>query len=446
MSPKNQSPKWTITHPNAAGIDVGSKSHYVSIPPERGEGTVREFGCHTRDLQELADWLVNSGVDTVALESTGVYWIALYEVLEARGLEVWLVNAKSVRHVSGRKSDVVDCQWLQQLHTYGMLRRAFRPQAQICELREVVRLRETVLEERARHIQRMQKALVQMNIQLGTVLSDIVGESGLAIVRAILAGERDTTRLARLCNYRVQASEEEIASSLQGTWKDEHLFCLRHELASYDFHTQQIGLIDEQLEAQLKLLKVHEKKAAANPKKGRGKNAPKFNLRNALLNWSGIDLTQVPGIDVTTALAILGELGPTMERFETAKRFCAWLGLCPGTKITGGKRISGKTKRIPNRVSQALKLAAQGLTRSHCPMGAYYRRLSLRMGSPKAITAVAHKLARVVYAMLTGQSEYVQEKQNVHEERYQAKVIKSLQRRAAQMGYEMVPVSAPVTV
>ena len=446
MAMRTRGSQWTITHPNAAGIDVGSSSHHVAVPPDRAEQPVREFGCHTSELMVLADWLVACGVNTVALESTGVYWIALYEVLESRGLDVWLVNAKSVRHVSGRKSDVLDCQWLQQLHTFGLLRRAFRPDARVCELREIVRLREGVLEERARHVQRMQKALTQMNVQLTTVLSDIVGQTGQAIIRAIVAGVRDVQRLAALRNYRVRASADEIASSLQGTWKAEHLFCLAHELANYDFHTASLVGIDIEIERQLRGLADHDKTPVANPNKGRAKNAAKFDLRAALLHWSGVDLTAVPGIDVTTALKVLGELGPTLQRFETAKRFCSWLGLCPGTRITGGKRISGQTKRLPNRISRAFKQAAQGLARSHCAMGAYYRRLALRMGSAKAITAVAHKLARVVYAMLTGQADYVEKKQDAQEQRYRLKAIKGIKRRAAELGFELVPTPSVTAV
>lgn len=438
MAMQSHRPQWNITHPNAAGIDVGATSHYVALPPERDAQPVRAFGCHTADLTQIADWLVASGVDTVALESTGVYWIALYEVLEARGLQVWLVNAKSVRHVSGRKSDVLDCQWLQQLHTFGLLNRAFRPDASVCALREIVRLREVAIEERARHVQRMQKALVQMNVQLGSVLTDIVGGTGLAIIRAIVAGERAPDKLAALRNYRVHAKEQEIARALEGTWKEEHLFCLAHELASYDFQSERLALIDADIHARLKAFAVHDKTPKANPNKGRAKNAAKFDLRTALLNWSGVDLTAVPGIDVTTAMKVLAELGPTLQRFETAKRFCSWLGLCPGTRITGGKRISGQSKRLPNRISRALKLAAQGLSRSHCAMGAYYRRLALRMGSGKAITAVAHKLARVIYAMLSGHAEYVEHSQDAYELRYRARAIKSMQRRATEWGFELV--------
>lgn len=446
MSMRTRQPRWKIVHPNAAAIDVGSAQHHVAVPPDRADQPVREFGCHTSDLQALADWLLGCGVDTVALESTGVYWIALYEVLEARGLDVWLVNAKSTRHVSGRKSDVLDCQWLQQLHTFGLLNRAFRPEAAVCELREIARLREVVIEDRARYVQRMQKALTQMNVQLSTVLSDIVGQTGQAIIRAIVAGERDVQRLAALRNYRVKASAQEIASSLQGTWKAEHMFCLDNALQSYDFYSERLQVIDSQIERQLQALGVHEHTPGGNANKRRAKNAPKFDLRKALLNWSGVDLTQVPGIDATTALKVLSELGPSLHKFETAKRFCSWLGLCPGTRITGGKRISGRSKRLRNRISQALKLGAQGLSRSHCPMGAYYRRLSLRMGSSKAITAVAHKLARVIYKMLTGQTQYVEQQQGVHDERYRAKVIKTMKRRAAEMGLQLVPIDSTCAV
>lgn len=434
---------WTIAHPNAAGIDVGSKSHYVAVPPERAPQAVREFGCHTADLLDMADWLKSCDVDTVALESTGVYWIPLYEVLEASGIEVWLVNAKSVRHVSGRKSDVLDCQWLQQLHTFGLLRRALRPDARVCEIREVVRLREVLLQERARHVQRMQKALTQMNVQLASVLTDIVGETGMAIIRAIVAGERDPQRLAAMRNYRVHASEQEIARSLQGTWKTEHLFCLEHDLSCYDFHSQRLQVVDAQIDTLLRGLAEYDKTPLRNANKGRAKNAANFDLRGALLNWSGVDLTSVPGIDVTTALKILAELGPSLHQFETGKRFCSWLGLCPGTRITGGKRISGQSKQLPNRVSRALKLAAVGLSRTHGAMGAYYRRLVLRMGSGKAITAVAHKLARVIYAMLTGRSEYAEQAQDQQAQRYRDKAIRNMRRRAAELGFDLIQKQPP---
>lgn len=439
----------SIKHPNAAGIDIGGASHYVAVPPGRvgkGESVVREFGPHTEDLNAIADWLTACRIDTVALESTGVYWIALYELLQARGFDVWLVDAKSVRHVKARKSDVLDCQWLQQLHSFGLLCRAHRPDAQVCALREMSRLRDITIDERARHTQRMQKALTQMNVQLTNVITDITGETGMNIIRAIVAGERDRQVLAQLRNYRIKASTDDIAKALEGRWSREHLFSLGHELKAYDFASEQIGLLDAEIKVLLDAMRAFDKTPAANANKGRRKNTLAFDGRGILMNWCGVDLTEVPGIDVATALKILSELGSTLTRFNTAKHFCSWLGLCPGTRISGNKKLSGASKRIPNRVARALKLAALGLSRSHCAMGAYYRKLALRMGSPKAITAVAHKLARIVYAMLSGQTDYVKEDQLRHEARYRQRAIKALQKRAQELGLTLspTPVSVPV--
>ena len=427
----------SIKHPNAAGIDIGGANHYVAVPLDRvstGEHAVREFGPHTEDLNALADWLVSCRIDTVALESTGVYWIALYDLLQARGFQVWLVDAKSVRHVKARKSDVLDCQWLQQLHSFGLLCKAHRPDAAVCALREMSRLRDVTIEERARHTQRMQKALTQMNVQLTNVISDITGETGLKIIRAIVAGERNRMVLAAMKNYRVHASVQTIAKALEGHWSREHLFSLAHELKAYDFAGEQIARLDGEIGLLLHSMKAFDKNPQAHPNKGRRKNTPAFDGRRALLNVCGVDLTEVPGIDVGTTLTIVSELGGDLSRFETAKRFCSWLGLCPGTRISGNKRLSGATKRIPNRVAHALKLAAHGLSRSQCAMGAYYRRLCLRLGSPKAITAVAHKLARIVYAMLTGQASYVKEDQAMHDKRYRERAINALKRRAQELG------------
>ena len=432
----------SIKHPNAAGIDIGGASHYVSVPPDRagdGEHAVREFGPHTEDLNAIADWLTTCRIDTVALESTGVYWIALYELLQARGFDVWLVDAKSVRHVKARKSDVLDCQWLQQLHSFGLLCKAHRPDEQVCALREMSRLRDITIEERARHTQRMQKALIQMNVQLTNVITDITGETGMNIIRAIVAGERDRMKLAQLRNYRIHASTEEIAKALEGNWSREHLFSLTHELKAYDFASEQIARLDVEIEALLKAMSTFDMTPAANANKGRRKNTLGFDGRRALMNWCGVDLTEVPGIDVGTAMKILSELGSSLTRFETPKQFCSWLGLCPGTRISGNKKLSGASKRIPNRVARALKMAAFGLARSRCAMGAYYRKLALRMGSPKAITAVAHKLARIVYAMLSGQAAYVKEDQAKHEARYRDRAIKALQKRAQELGLMLSP-------
>lgn len=429
----------TIQNPNAAGIDVGSRSHFVAVPADRSESSVREFGCFTGDLHAMAAWLIECGITIVALESTGVYWIPVFEVLEAHGLEVLLVNARGIKNVSGRKSDVLDCQWLQQLLSFGLLSGAFRPPADVCALRTVARQRDTLIEEQARCIQRMQKALTEMNLQLTNVISDITGETGLAIIRAIVAGERDPQALAKLRNYRIRSSAAEIAKSLEGTWKEEHLFCLAQALSLYDTYRALIGTTDSQLEAQIAPLRRPGVQVAAGKSKRGGKHAPAFDVRDALREWAQVDLTQIGGIDVCTALKILVELGPDLSKFKSAKQFCSWLGLCPGTRISGGKRLSGASKRIPNRVARALKLAAQGLHRSQCALGAYYRKMAARLGKGKAITATAHKLARLVYAMVTRGSEYVEQSQAQFEAQFQERTLKYLQQKAKSLGFDLVP-------
>ncbi|MBM3387804.1 MAG: IS110 family transposase, partial [Betaproteobacteria bacterium] len=390
----------TLTHPNAAGIDIGSASHFCAVPPDRDDEPVREFKSFTADLERLADWLDACGVDTVAMESTGVYWIALFELLERRGFTVLLVNARHVKNVSGRKSDVLDCQWLQQLMSYGLLRGAFRPADEVCVLRSLTRQRAMILRSQARFVQHMQKALTQMNIQLANVISDVVGETGQKILRAINAGERDGLKLAQLKNSRIHASADEIAASLQGNWRAEHLFALKQALDAFDFCVTQLGQCDAEIDAQLQRLHAHDGDPAKGKKRGRARNAPKFDLRRQLFQMCGVDLTRIDGIDVTTALVVVSETGTDMSRFPSDKHFASWLGLCPGTKITGGKVMSGKTKRCANRAAQALRLAAAALRSSQSALGAYYRRLCARMDKGKAVTAAAHKLARLIYAML----------------------------------------------
>jgi hypothetical protein len=296
-----------------------------------------------------------------------------------------------------------------------------------------------LLEERARSVQRMQKALTQMNIQLSNTITDITGTSGLAIIRAIMAGERDATKLAKLRNYRVHASEADIAKSLEGTWKAEHVFCLGQALSLYDTYGMLIAEADTQLDVLIAPLRQHTQNASGAKIKRGGKNAPHFDARTALKEWTGVDLTQIGGIDVCTALKIWVELGPDLSKFKNAKQFCSWLGLCPGTRISGGKRLSGATKRIPNRVARALKLAAQGLHRSQCGLGGYYRRMAARMGKGKAITATAHKLARLVYAMMTRGEEYVEQSQVDYEAKFQERTLKYLRQKAKTFGFELVP-------
>jgi transposase len=433
----------TLTHPNAAGIDIGSASHYVAVPPDRDDEPVREFPSFTTDLERLADWLEACGVDTVAMESTGVYWIPLYELLERRGFTVLLVNARHVKNVSGRKSDVLDCQWLQQLMTYGLLSGAFRPGDQVCVLRSLWRQRDMLLRSQARHVQHMHKALTQMNIQLANVIADVVGATGQRILRAIIAGERDGQTLAALKDVRVHASADEIAKSLQGNWRDEHLFALKQALALFDFYGTQLAECDNAIQAQLQCLQAHDGSPAKGKKRSRARNAPKFDLREHLFQMCGVDLTRIDGIDVTTALAVLSEVGADMSKFPTVKHFTSWLGLCPGTKITGGKVLSGKTKRCANRAAQALRLAAAALRSSKSALGAYFRRLCSRMDKPKAVAAAAHKLARLIYTMLTKGQEYTDQGQDYYEERYRERVLRALSQRAAKLGMQMVPIPQP---
>ncbi len=433
----------TLTHPNAAGIDIGSAAHFVAVPPDRDDEPVREFASFTADLHHLADWLDACGVDTVAMESTGVYWIALYELLESRGFTVLLVNARHVKNVSGRKSDVLDCQWLQQLMSFGLLRGAFRPADQVCVLRALSRQRTMLLRSQGRFVQHMQKALTQMNIQLANVISDVVGETGQKILRAIVAGERDGLALARLKNSRIRASKGEISKSLQGNWRAEHLFALKQALDAFDFCGTQLAERDAQIQEQLQALHVREDEPAPGKKRGRARNAPKFDLRTQLFEMCGVDLTRIDGIDVTTALVVVSEVGADMGKFPSDKHFASWLGLCPGTKITGGKLMSGKTKRCANRAAQALRLAAAALRSSQSALGAYYRRMCARMDQPKAVTAAAHKLARLIYAMLTHGQEYTDRGQDYFEERYRQRVLHNLSHKAKAMGMQLVPSDNP---
>ena len=436
-SPKSRQ-ALSLTHPNAAGIDIGSATHFVAVPPDRDDEPVREFSSFTTDLNRLADWLDACRVDTVAMESTGVYWIALFELLESRGFTVLLVNARHVKNVSGRKSDVLDCQWLQQLMSYGLLRGAFRPADGVCALRSLSRQREMLLKSQARHVQHMQKALTQMNIQLANVISDVVGETGQKILRAIVAGERDGQVLAAMKNVRIRANAEEIAKSLQGNWRGEHLFALKQALALFDFYGTQLAECDQEIEQKLQSLQVHDGEPAKGKSRSRARNAPKFDLRTQLFKMCGVDLTRIDGIDVSTALAVLSEIGTDMSRFPTDKHFSSWLGVCPGTAITGGKVMSGKTKRCVNRAAQALRLAAAALRTSQSALGAYFRRMCSRMDKPKAVTAAAHKLARLIYAMLTKGTEYTDRGQDYYEERYRARVLHHLTKRAEKFGMKLV--------
>jgi transposase len=424
--------------PNAAGIDVGASSHWVAVPPHLVEESVLEFGAMTDDLNAMADWLLACGVDTVALESTGVYWIPVYEVLEQRGLKVWLVDARQMKYVPGRKSDVQDCQWLQKLMSLGFLRAAWRPDGEVCVVRAVARQREVLLIEQASWVQRMQKSLVQMNIQLTEVLTDVMGMTGQAIIREIVAGERDPKALARHRDRRVKASAEAITKALTGNWRDEHLFVLRQALAMYDDIAGHLAECDTKLQTLLRALGQRNVDLGKVPRAG-SKTRQEFDARQTLANWAGVDLTRINGLGLAAVMKILSEIGPDLSRFETVKHFCSWLGLCPGTKISGGKILSAKTKRSANRVRQALKMAAMSLSHSSSALGAFYRRLCSRMDKPSANTATAHKLARMVYFMLTRGEDFVDQGQQRYEEQQRLRSIAALKRRAAALGFEINP-------
>ncbi|WP_294636912.1 IS110 family transposase [uncultured Aquabacterium sp.] len=424
---------------NAAGIDVGASSHWVAVPTHSTDVPVREVGTMTDDLHALADWLLECGVDVVALESTGVYWIPVYEVLEQRGLAVWLVDARQVKYVPGRKSDVQDCQWLQRLMSYGLLRAAFRPGSDVRVIRAVARQREVLLTQQASWVQRMQKALVQMNIQLTEVITDVMGQTGQAIIRDIVAGERDAGVLARHRHRRVKASEQEIVRALTGNWREEHLFVLKQALAMYDDIAGHLAECDTKLGELLTERSEAIVDIGKTPRAG-SKARAQYDARQQLANWAGADLTRINGLGLDSVMKILSEIGADLSRFANVKHFCSWLGLCPATKISGGKVISARTKRSANRVRQALKMSAMSLSHSDSALGAFYRRLCSRMDKPKANTATAHKLARLVYFMLTRGEAFVDEGQRRYEELQRERSIAALKRRAAAMGFQLNPV------
>lgn len=430
-------------YPNAAGIDVGASNHLAAVPPHLAEQAqcdcVRQFGAMTDDLNALADWLLAVGVKQVALESTGVYWIPVFEVLQQRGLEVWLVDARQLRHAPGRpKSDVLDCQWIQRLMAHGLLRAAVRPDAQVCVVRAVVRQRDLLTIEQGRWVQRMQKALVQMNIQLTEVLADVMGRTGGAIIRAIVAGERDPLVLAKHRDPRVKASKDEVRRALTGTWREEHLFVLSQALAMYDDIARRLGECEQKLRQLLGERSLHHVDIGTAPRAGT-KAHQEFEVRQMLANWAGVDLTRINGLGIGVVMTLLSEIGPDVRRFENVKQFCSWLALCPGTKISGGKVLAAATKRSVNRARQALKLAAQTLSRSDSALGAFYRRLCARMDKPRANTAVAHKLARLVYFMLTRGQAYVDQGQQHYEAQQRQRSIAALKKRAASLGFQVTP-------
>ena len=427
---------------NAAGIDVGASSHFVAVSAARAEPPVQEFAAFTADLYRLADWLAECGVATVVMESTGVYWIPLFGVLEERGFEVMLVDPRRIKNVSGRKTDVLDCQWLQQLHTYGLLSGAFRPKADIRRLRSYLRQRAMLVEYASHHIQHMQKALTQMNLKLQHVISNITGKTGMDIIEAIVAGERDPWKLAQFRRPGMKADAATIARSLQGHWREEHIFELTQALELYRFYHDKVAECDREIEAQLERFEDRSDGGAPadNGRRGQG-NAPRFDIRTHLYRMTGVDLTRIDGIDGFTALKVIGEIGTDLTKWPSAKHFASWLGLSPDNRITGGRVKSSKTKPSASRAAAALRLAANALHRSDSALGAFLRRKKAQLGAPKAITATAHKLARLIYSMLRYGQEYADAGAEYYESEYQQRALRAAKRRAAQLGYHLVPMS-----
>jgi transposase len=428
-----------VTQPDAAGIDLGALVHYVAVPADRTAPVVRSFGTHTADLHRLADWLVECRIKTVAMEATGVYWVPLYQVLEDRGLEVCLVNARHVKHVPGRKTDVQDCQWLQYLHSVGLLNASFRPPAAICAVRALARHRDSLVQSGCEHLLRVQKALDQMNVQLHHAVTDITGLTGLAILDAILAGERDAQKLAQRRDRRCKKTVTEIAAALHGDWRAEHLFTLRQSLAAWRYHQTLIAECDAELAAQLASL-GNQAETAVPPATKRDQRGDET-LRQHLFRKFGVDLTTADGMNSRTALVVLSEVGADMSKFATAEHFASWLGLCPDNRRSGGRHLGVATRRVANRLATALRLAARALHRSDCALGQWYRRMKAKLGSAGAITATAHKLARILWAMVKHRQPFDPARLGNPELRRQRKE-NALRRAAKDLGFQLLPLQS----
>ena len=428
---------------NAAGIDVGCNEHYVAVPPGRdAEGRdVRSFRGFTCDLEQLAEWLRLCGVTTVAMESTGVYWIPLYDLLESKGFEVLLVDPRGLKRAPWRKSDVLDCQGLQELHTFGLLAGAFRPKEQTAALRAYARQRDMLIAYASDHIQHMQKALTQMNVKLRSVITDITGVTGQAIIRAILDGERDPRVLASLRHEACHNDEATIAKALEGTWREEHLFSLRQAFELYQIYQEKLAACDAAIEAHMSRMDDRSGGTTLQPttRGKRRKNQPNFDLRAHLHRIAGVDLTRIEGLDALTVLKVLSEVGTDMTPWPTAKNFTSWLGVCPGTRITGGKRLSSRTKPSANRAAEALRVGAQSLHHSRSWLGAFLRRKAAQKDMPTAITATARKLAELIYTLLKNATDYVKRSQEQYEAMHRHRMLAGLARSARRFGYVLLP-------
>ena len=432
-----------VVHPDAAGIDVGGSEHWVAVSPDRDPEPVRRFGCFTADLREMACWLVEKGVRSVAMQSTGVYWMPVFEILEQQGLEVYLVNAQHTKNVPGRKSDIQECQWLLKLHAFGLLNNSFQPNDEIRIARTLWRHRGNLVAEASSVVQRMQKVLTERNVQLSNVLSDISGVSGMKIIKAILDRVRDPWELAALVEPGVKATPEDIVKSLEGNWREELLFVLRQHVEFYQIYQKKIRACDLQLRKHLQSLdsKLDLQTQPLGPRpKGKklSRNAPTFDLRTELYRITGIDWSQINGIDVLTAQTVISEAGADLSAFPSEKQFASWLGLCPTNQQSGKKILNRRTRKVVNRATVAFRNAAMTLVRSQSYLGAQYRRLRTRLGAPKAITAMARKLACLFYRLIKHGQQYVDKGTEYYEARYREQQIRSLAKRAQKLGLQLI--------
>ncbi len=436
---REMSPVHAHAHAHAAAVDIGATLNVAAVGPDRDPEPVCSFGTFTADLHSMANWFERCGIRTVAMESTGVYWIPAYEVLEQRGFAVVLVNVRDAKHGLGRKTDVSDTQWLQRLHEYGLLRASFRPDAAIAALRDYLRQRERLLDYAASHIQHMQKALTQMNLQLHHVVTDITGATGLRIIRAIVAGERDPAALAALRDYRCKASEETVRQALVGNDREEHVFALTQAQELYDTYQAKVAACDARIEAALNRMQADCPVPATplpTPRyKTQTHNALAFPAREALHRILGVDLTQIHGLGPYLALKLVGECGTSLAAWPSAKHCTSWLCLAPSNKISGGKVLSAKTRRSNDRAAALLRLAAVAVGRTETALGAFYRRLSGRVGKAKAVTATARKIAVLFCNTLRHGTAYTDPGASCYEERYRQRVLANLRRRAKSLGY-----------
>jgi transposase len=436
-----------VMRPHAAGMDIAAEEIYVAVPHDCDEQPVRRFSTFTCDLRALADWLQKCDIDTVAMESTGVYWIPVFQILESRGFEVFLVNAHYLKSVPGRKSDVSDCQWIQYLHSVGLLQGSFRPPEEICAVRTLWRHRQSLLQMAAEHVLHMQKALNQMNVQIHHVLSDITGVSGMMILDAILAGERDRLRLAQLCHPAVKSPREKVAMALEGDYRREHLFTLRQSLAGYRYYQQQITQLDTEIRALMTDLPSSPDVQGQLPERTkptryrRYTNDPDFDLRAELYRIAGVDLTDLPGVSAVTAQVILTEIGPDVSRFRNASAFASWLGLCPEKRVSGGKVLSCKTRKVKSRAATALRLGAQSLCRAKGYFGEFFRRMRFKLGTAQAITATAHKIARILYHVLRTKEPYIESIFYKYDEQARHRAELRLRKQAAELGFQITPIA-----